>query len=115
MNNSSICGRIHLIDETKEYGENGFRKRQIVLVQERGKFDNYIPMELIQDMCENADSLSVGAEVTVEYRISGRKWLSPEGDTKYFMNLEILDIMDNEAAYAETMQNEPASSEDEPF
>ena len=116
MSNNSVCGTVHLIGETKEYGDNGFRKRQIVLVQSLGSRENFIPMELIQDMCEDADSLSIGTEVTIEYKLSGRKWISPDGDTKYFMNLEVTDIMDNEAAYAESMQDEPASmDEDEPF
>tara|TARA_R110000824_G_scaffold44951_3_gene130416 strand:+ start:2203 stop:2577 length:375 start_codon:yes stop_codon:yes gene_type:complete len=91
---NSICGTIAVIEDAKEYGENGFRKRLMVLIQSRGsRYDNYIPMEFIQDDCDIADDLSVGLEVTVRFRISGRKWTSPDGEDKYFCNLEVVDVV----------------------
>ena len=97
---NKVTGVICHIGETKEFGSNGFRKREIVLVQEQGKYDNYIPVVFIQDKCDDADELSAGTEVTVEYRLSGRKWTSPEGEDKYFVNLEVVDVIDVQMAHA---------------
>lgn len=65
----------------KEFGTSGFRKREVILVQNQGKYDNYIPVVFIQDKCDDADELTAGTEVTVEYNLSGRKWTSPEERT----------------------------------
>lgn len=115
--NNQVTGTVCQIDETKEYGDRGFRKRQIVLVQNQGKYDNYIPLEFIQDSCDMADGLKSGLEITCEFRISGRKWTSPEtGDIKYFQNLEIVDIINYDEVAEQSMSNETdAETEDVPF
>lgn len=104
---SKVTGIISHIGETKEFGTSGFRKREVVLVQESGKYDNYIPVTFILDKCDEADELSAGSEVTVEYRLNGRKWTSPEGEDKYFVNLEVMDVAVAKMAHAaETPQEE---------
>jgi len=121
MSNNTVCGSIVFVDETRTYGSNGFQKRLVVLTQNRGKYDNYIPVEFLGDMCGRADCLSLGGEVTVEYKINGRKWTSPEtGEDKYFVNLEVVNlevagVVDHEGDHlmAESMSNEPNSSTDD--
>ena len=104
---SKITGVICHIGETKEFGTSGFRKREVVLVQESGKYDNYVPVTFILDKCDEADELSAGSEVTVEYRLNGRKWTSPEGEDKYFVNLEVVNVAVAKMAHAaETPQEE---------
>ena len=119
MGNSNVCGTIAFIDETREYGDNGYRKRLMVLVQNQGKYDNYIPVEFIQDMCDKCDELRMGSEVTVEYKIKGRKWTTPEGNDRYFVNLEVVDVIDHEAemAFEQSQSNEPDTEDsgDVPF
>jgi len=110
---SKVTGTIHLIDETKEFGTSGFRKREIVLVQNHGKNDNYIPLTFILDQCEDADELTAGAEVTIEYRLSGRKWTSPEGEDKYFVNLEVVNVVN--VSMDHTVKEAKEEKEDVPF
>ena len=43
MSDAMVRGVVHLIEETKTYGQNGFRKRLLVLEQDNGRFTNYIP------------------------------------------------------------------------
>ena len=40
---ATIRGVVHFIEETKTYGQKGFRKRLVVLEQDNGRFVNYIP------------------------------------------------------------------------
>jgi hypothetical protein len=89
MSDGKIRGKIHFIDETKAYGQKGFRKRLVVLEQDKGRFTNYVPFEFVQDACVAADQLSVGDEVDIEYRLSGRKWQrDPNSEVKYFLSAE---------------------------
>ncbi|MEC7409709.1 MAG: DUF3127 domain-containing protein, partial [Planctomycetota bacterium] len=74
MSDATVSGVIHLIEETKTFGNKGFRKRLVVLEQDKGSFTNYIPVEFLRDSCDSVDDLNVGDEIEVSYRLSGRRW-----------------------------------------
>jgi hypothetical protein len=91
MSNPTCRGKVHVIEETKSFGQKGFRKRLVVLEQENSRFTNYIPVEFVQDACDTADSLRVGDEIEITYRLSGRKWQrDPQSEVKYFLSAEAL-------------------------
>jgi len=89
MSVSKVEGKIHFIEDTKTYGQNGFRKRTVVLEQENGRFTSYLPMEFIQDSCDDVDQLAVGNDVEITYRLNGRKWQrDANSEVKYFLSAE---------------------------
>ena len=91
MSEPTVTGKIHVIEETKTYGQKGFRKRLVVLEQDKGRFTNYVPVEFTNDSCDTVDEMSVGDEVEITYRLSGRKWQKdPSAEIKYFVNVEAL-------------------------
>lgn len=88
---AKIRGVVHVLEETKTYGQKGFRKRLVVLEQDNGRFTNYIPVEFIQDACDLANDLKLGDDIEVSYRLSGRKWQrDPSSETKFFLSAEAL-------------------------
>ena len=91
MSDAKIRGIVHFIDETKTYGQKGFRKRLVVLEQDNDRFSNFIPVEFIQDNCDSADELNVGDDVEITYRLNGRKWQKDSNsEVKYFLNAEAI-------------------------
>jgi len=89
MGDAKVRGTVHLIEETKTFGQKGFRKRMVVLEQEKGSFTNYVPLEFTRDACDSVDQLQVGDEVEVEYFLNGRKWQrDAQSEVKYFVNVE---------------------------
>ncbi|MCP4171329.1 MAG: DUF3127 domain-containing protein [Fuerstiella sp.] len=120
MSTGKVEGKVHVIEETKTYGQKGFRKRLVVLEQDNGRFTNYLPMEFIQDACDDADQLSVGAEVEVSYRLSGRKWQRDEqSEVKFFLSAEatgfrILNAASDEPNVADVPYGETFTSDDDP-
>ena len=117
MSEGTVQGKIHVIEDTKTYGQNGFRKRLMVLEQETGRFTNYVPLEFVQDACDTVDGLSVGEQVEVRYRLNGRKWQKdPNSEVKFFLNAEALSFKvlgsNNEAAAAPVVDEEPPIYED---
>lgn len=89
MSDAKVRGKVHLIEDTKTYGQKGFRKRLVVLEQERERFTNYLPLEFIQDACDSVDELQVGDEVEVSYRLSGRRWQKDaRSEVKFFLSAE---------------------------
>ena len=93
MSDSKVKGLVHLIEDTKTYGQKGFRKRLVVLEQDNGRFQNFIPVEFLQDACDQADALSVGDQVEVTYRLNGRKWQrDPSSEVKFFLSCEAVNF-----------------------
>ena len=89
MSDAKVRGVVHVIEDTKTFGQKGFRKRLLVLEQDNGRFPNYIPIDFTGDNCDSIDALKVGDEVEVSYRLSGRKWQrDPSSEVKFFLNAE---------------------------
>lgn len=82
-----LQGKIKLIEETKTYGSNGFRKREMVITTEE-QYPQSILIEFVQDKTELLNSYQVGQDVKVHINIRGREWVNPEGVTKYFNSIQ---------------------------
>ncbi len=124
MSDAKVRGFVHVIEETKTFGQKGFRKRLLVLEQDNGRFPNYIPIDFTGDNCDSIDSLKVGDEIEVTYRLAGRKWQKdPQSEVKFFLNAEAISYKpvgkaaggspaDANAAFAEASYED---DEDVPF
>ena len=55
MSDGKIRGIVHFIEETKTYGQKGFRKRLVVLEQDKGRFTNFIPSDAINSQLAEID------------------------------------------------------------
>ena len=82
-----ISGKLKLINETKEYGNNGFRKREVVITTEE-QYPQDLMIEFIQDKCDLLNSYQVGQSVKVDINLRGREWESPQGEIKYFNSIQ---------------------------
>jgi len=108
MSDPTVRGIVHLVEDTKTYGQKGFRKRLVVLEQASERFTNYIPIEFTGDACENADGLSEGQDVEFVYRLSGRRWQKdPQAEVKFFLNAEAVSYKILGQGKDETAQADP--------
>ena len=82
-----VLGKIKWIDETRTYGNNGFRKRELVVTTEE-QYPQNILIEFIQDKCDLLNSYQVGQDVKIGINLRGREWVNPEGETKYFNSIQ---------------------------
>ena len=82
-----IQGTIKLIDETKTFGNNGFRKREVVITTEE-QYPQHILVEFVQDKTDLLNSYSVGQQVKISINIRGREWTNPQGEVKYFNSIQ---------------------------
>ena len=94
-----ISGKIKWIDETKTYGNNGFRKREVVITTEE-QYPQQILIEFIQDKCELLNTYQVGQNVKIGINLRGREWTNPEGETKYFNSIQgwRIDVLENNSS-----------------
>jgi Domain of unknown function (DUF3127) len=82
-----VSGRIKMIDETKAFGANGFRKREMVVTTDE-QYPQHIMVEFTQDKCDLLDSYKAGEQVKVSINLRGREWVNPQGETKYFNSIQ---------------------------
>ncbi len=82
-----VQGKIKKIDETRTYGANGFRKREMVITTEE-QYPQYLLVEFIQDKCDLLNNYQVGQNVKISINLRGREWINPEGQAKYFNSIQ---------------------------
>lgn len=82
-----VSGKIKWLDETKTYGKNGFRKREVVVTTEE-QYPQHILVEFVQDKCELLNNFQLGQNVKVGINLRGREWVNPQGETKYFNSIQ---------------------------
>ena len=82
----NISGKIKLINETKEYGSNGFRKRELVVTTQE-QYPQNILVEFVQDRCELLDSYNIGELVKIDINIRGREWTNKDNEVTVYDSL----------------------------
>lgn len=108
-----VQGKIKLIDETKTYGNNGFRKREMVVTTEE-QYPQHIMIEFVQDKTELLNNFEVGQQVKVSINLRGREWVNPQGETKYFNSIQGWRIESLEAGNSSDMPPMPPAEAFEP-
>ena len=82
-----VSGKIKWLDDTKTYGNNGFRKREVVITTEE-QYPQHILVEFIQDKCDLLNAFQMGQNVKIGINLRGREWVNPQGETKYFNSIQ---------------------------
>ena len=82
-----VQGTIKMIGETQTFGNNGFRKREVVITTEE-QYPQHILVEFIQDRTDLLDNYQVGQNVKISINLKGREWVNPQGETKYFNSIQ---------------------------
>jgi hypothetical protein len=93
-----IQGKLIVINDTKEIGTSGFRKREAVVETSEGQYPQTILVEFTKDKCDLLDSYNIGDQVTLSCNLNGRKWTSPSGEDKYFNSIGVWRISGQPAA-----------------
>lgn len=83
----TITGKIKMIGETKEFGGNGFKKKELVVTTEE-QYPQHILIEFVQDKTSLLDPLKVDDKVEVSINLRGREWVNPKGEANYFNSIQ---------------------------
>ena len=81
-----VTGSIKMVGTTQTFGDNGFRKRELVITTDE-QYPQMILIEFIQDKCDLLDSYVEGQNVIVSINLKGREWINPQGEAKYFNSI----------------------------
>ncbi|MBZ9729593.1 DUF3127 domain-containing protein [Salegentibacter sp. JZCK2] len=108
-----VQGKIKLVGETKTFGNNGFRKREVVVTTEE-QYPQHIMIEFVQDKTDLLNNFQVGQPVKIGINLRGREWVSPQGETKYFNSIQGWRIENLQADQSAGGENVPPPDNFEP-
>ncbi len=82
-----IQGKIKVVGEEQTFGNNGFRKRELVVTTEE-QYPQHIMVEFVQDKCDLLNNYQIGQDVKISINLRGREWTNPQGEVKYFNSIQ---------------------------
>lgn len=81
-----VVGKIKLVGNTQEVNAS-FKKRELLVVTDE-QYPQSILIEFAQEKCDLLNSYKVGQEVKVSINLRGREWTNPQGEVKYFNQIQ---------------------------
>jgi len=82
-----VTGKVKMIDQTKEVGSGGFKKRDIVVTTDE-QYPQHILVQFVQDKCDLLNGFQVGEPVKIDINLRGREWTNPQGEAVYFNTIQ---------------------------
>ena len=82
-----VTGKIKMIDQTKEVGSGGFKKRDVVVTTDE-QYPQHILVQFVQYKCDLLNGFQVGEPVKIDINLRGREWTNPQGETVYFNTIQ---------------------------
>lgn len=81
-----VVGKVKFIGAEQEVTAS-FKKREFVVATEE-QYPQFISINFVQDKTELLDRFNVGDEIKVSINLRGREWVNPQGETKYFNDIQ---------------------------
>ena len=81
-----VIGKVKVIGAEQQVSAS-FKKRELVVTTNE-QYPQHILIEFAQDKCDLLNSFQEGQEVKVSINLRGREWVNPQGETKYFNQIQ---------------------------
>lgn len=112
-----VSGVVTVIEEVKQYGQRGFKKRLVVIEQEKGHYTNLVPLDLLAEHCDDL-KFKVGDEIEADFILSGRKWQKDaSSEPRYFVSVEVtgITVLDSKPVQKKLVEDVEDDDDDVPF
>lgn len=91
-----VSGKIKVINAENQVSAS-FKNRKLVVTTDE-QYPQHIEIVFVQDKCDLLNSYKVGDSVKVSINLRGREWVNPQGETKYFNEVQGWRIEKTESA-----------------
>ena len=81
-----VTGKIKVVGAEQQVTAS-FKKRELVVVTEE-QYPQFISINFVQDKCDLLNNYKAGDAVKVSINLRGREWVNPQGETKYFNDIQ---------------------------
>jgi hypothetical protein len=104
----NVIGKIKVLNAVQNVSAS-FKKQEVVVTTDE-QYPQMIMIEFAQDKCDLLNGYKVGDSVDISINLRGREWINPQGESKYFNQIQGWRIQKPNAAAPSN--NEP---ENDPF
>lgn len=81
-----VTGKVKVINAEQTVSAS-FKKRELVVSTDE-QYPQHILINFVQDKCDLLNGYKIGDEVKVSINLRGREWVNPEGESKYFNDIQ---------------------------
>lgn len=81
-----VSGKIKVLGAEQQVTAS-FKKRELVVVTEE-QYPQFISINFVQDKTDLLNNYKEGDQVKVSINLRGREWVNPQGETKYFNDIQ---------------------------
>ena len=81
-----VTGKIKVVGAEQQVTAS-FKKRELVVATEE-QYPQFISINFVQDKCDLLNNYKAGDAVKVSINLRGREWVNPQGETKYFNDIQ---------------------------
>jgi hypothetical protein len=112
----TIEGVVRRINQPQEFA-SGFRKCEVHIEVENGKYTDVLPIEFIKEMADEASTLNIGERVKMRCFLGGREWDGGDRGWRAFMSLTVFkyELLDpksiRETVIEKSKQTEPQADD----
>lgn len=99
-----VVGKIKVIGTENQVSAT-FKKRELVVVTDE-QYPQSILIEFAQDKCDILNKYSIGQDVVVGINLRGREWTNPQGEVKYFNQIQGWNIKEAALQIAEVVNEQ---------
>jgi hypothetical protein len=82
----NVIGKIKVLNAVQNVTAS-FKKRELVVTTDEN-FPQHILIEFAQDKCDLLNGYKVGDSVDISINLRGREWINPQGEAKYFNQIQ---------------------------
>jgi len=81
-----VIGKVKVINAVQQVSAS-FKKRELVVTTDE-QYPQHVLIEFNQDKCDLLNNYKVGESVKVDINLRGREWINPQGEAKYFNQIQ---------------------------
>jgi len=81
-----VVGKIKVVNLEQQVSAS-FKKRELVVTTDE-QYPQHILINFTQDKCDLLSAYKIGEDVKVSINLRGREWVNPQGETRYFNDIQ---------------------------
>jgi len=82
----NVIGKVKFVGEEQQVSASFVKQELVVTTDEQ--YPQHILINFTQGNCSQLDTVKIGDQVNVSINLRGREWVNPQGETRYFNDIQ---------------------------
>jgi hypothetical protein len=82
----NVIGKVKFVGQEQQVSPSFVKQELVVTTDEQ--YPQHILINFTQGNCRQLDTVKIGDQVNVSVNLRGREWVNPQGETRYFNDIQ---------------------------